>query len=158
MDEAGEAGEASVQKGPEVGKDLADVVTAAAEHGAEGVTDGALEDASGETSIGLHVSDLGLDDAAAAQELGQLGREAAPSAADEHRRAVGAMAAVAAIDHGKARAGSGEGLDLLQGVDEGVPVVGIAGHEAHAHDKAASERGSDADLGPELVADACFAL
>ena len=48
-----------------------DVVSAAVEHGVEGVTDGALEGAAGETSVGFHVADLGLDGAAAPQELAQ---------------------------------------------------------------------------------------
>ena len=68
LNEGGEKGE---QKSPEVGEDLADVVSAAAEHGVEGVTDGALEGAAGETSVGFHVADLGLDGAAAPQELAQ---------------------------------------------------------------------------------------
>ena len=57
------------------------------------------------------------------------------------------MATVAAIDHGEAGAGSGEGLHLLEGIGTGVPVIGVAGHGAHAHDKAAHERGGNADLG-----------
>lgn len=67
-----EDGEECEQKGPKVGEDLADVVAAAAEHGVEGVTDRALEGASGEASVGFHVADLGLDGAAAAQELAQV--------------------------------------------------------------------------------------
>jgi hypothetical protein len=68
VDEAGEEGE---QKGAQVGEDLADVVTAAAEDGVEGVTDRALEGASGEGSVRFHVADLGLDGAASPQKLAQ---------------------------------------------------------------------------------------
>ena len=85
-----------------MGEDLADVVAAAAEQGVEGVAEGAPEGASGEASVRFHVADLGLDGAAAPQELGQFGREAAARAADEHPCALHAMAAVATIDHGEA--------------------------------------------------------
>jgi hypothetical protein len=64
LSEGGEEGE---QKGPEVGEGLADVVPATAEHGVEGVTDGALEDAAGEAAVAFHVADLGLDGAAPAE-------------------------------------------------------------------------------------------
>jgi hypothetical protein len=59
-----------------VGEDLAEVVAAGAEDGEDGVAGGALERAAGEAAVGLHVADLGLDGAAAAQEPGQRGREA----------------------------------------------------------------------------------
>ena len=48
VDEAGKDGE---QKSSQVGEDLTDVVTAAAEDGVECVTDRALEDASGKASV-----------------------------------------------------------------------------------------------------------
>ena len=68
------------------------------------------------------------------------------------------MAAVATVDHGEAWAGSGEGLHLLEGIGKGVAVVGVAGHGAHADDKAAGERGGNADLAAELVAHLRLAL
>jgi hypothetical protein len=49
-DYSDEAGEEGGQKCPEVGEDFADVVTAAAKHGVEGITEGALEGAAGEAS------------------------------------------------------------------------------------------------------------
>lgn len=153
-----EAGEESEQKGSEVGEDLADVVPAAAEDGVECVTDRPFEGASGEATIRLHVADLRLDGAASPHELAQAWGKAAAGAADEHRRAVGTMAAVAAINHDEAWAGSGEGLHLLEGLGKGVPVVGIAGHGAHADDKAAGERGGDAHLAAELIAHPRLAL
>ena len=110
-----EGGEESGQKGPEVGEDLADVVAAAAEDGVESIAERALEGAAGEAAIGLHVADLGLDGAAAAEQPAQAGREAAAGAADEHPGCRDAMAAVAAIDHGEAGTLAGEGLDLLEG-------------------------------------------
>ena len=76
-----ESGEKGGQNCPEMGDDLADVVNATAEHGAEGVADGAPEGTAGETAVGLHVADLGLDGAAPAQEPAQAGREAAAHAA-----------------------------------------------------------------------------
>jgi hypothetical protein len=54
----------------EVGEDLADVVTAAAEDGEEGVADRALEGASGKASVRLRMADFGLDGAATLQEPG----------------------------------------------------------------------------------------
>ena len=61
-----EAGEESEQKSSQMGEDLADVVSAAAEDGDDGVAEGALQGAAGEASIGFHVADLGLDGAATA--------------------------------------------------------------------------------------------
>ena len=152
------AGKEASQKGPEVGEDLADVVAAAAENGEESITDRALEGAAGEAAVGLHVADLGLDGAATPEQPGQSRREPAPHAADKHLRALDAMAAVSTIDHGEAGTGSGQGFDLLEGVGEGVTVIGVAGHGAHADDEAAGQGGGDADLGAELVADPGFAL
>lgn len=50
-----------------MGQDLADVVAAGAEHGEEGIADGAFQGASGEAAVGFHVADLGFDGAAAAE-------------------------------------------------------------------------------------------
>ena len=65
-----QAGKESGQERPEVGEGLADVVSAAAEDGEEGVAEQALEAAAGETTLGFHVADLGLDGAAALEEPG----------------------------------------------------------------------------------------
>src|SRR3712207_5752210 len=91
--------------------------------------------------------------AAGPEELAEARREPAARAADEPRRARHAMAAVAAIDHGGAGTPIGRGFDLLEGVGEGVAVVGVAGHGAHADGEAAGGGGGDAHLGAELVAD-----
>src|ERR671938_689032 len=95
-----------------MGEDLADVMAAAAEDGEERVADRALEGATGEATIGLHMTYLGLDGAATPEELAQARREATAYAADEHRRAPHAMAAVAAIDHGEAAGEGGGDADL----------------------------------------------
>ena len=115
-----ETGEESGQESPKVGEDLADVVSAAAEDGEEGIAEAALERAAIETSVGFHVADLGLDGAAALEEPGQPRRQTAPGSADEHPRALHAMSAVAAVDHGEAGAVIGQGLGLLEGLAEGV--------------------------------------
>ena len=49
---------------PEVGEDQADAVAATAEHGVEGVAEGALERSAGEAAVGLRVADHRLDGAA----------------------------------------------------------------------------------------------
>ena len=65
-----EAGEESEQKSRQMGEDLADVVTAAAEDGEERIADPAFECAASEASVGFHVADLGLDGAAPSEEPG----------------------------------------------------------------------------------------
>ena len=70
-DEVQDQGDDCGKPSPEVGEDLAEVVSAAAEHGEDGVAEGALEAAAGEAAVGLHVADLGLDGAASAQCGGQ---------------------------------------------------------------------------------------
>ena len=97
-----EAGEESRQKRPQVGEDLSDVVAAAAEHGEERVTKGALEGATSQAAIGLYVADLGFDGTAAAEQSCQPRRQATACSADEHPGALHSMAPVAAIDHGQA--------------------------------------------------------
>jgi hypothetical protein len=52
-------------------------VAASAEHGEEGIPDGALQGAARQPSIGFHVADLGLDGAAAAEVGDQFWCEAA---------------------------------------------------------------------------------
>ncbi len=49
------------QESPELGKDLAEVVAAAAEDGEDGVAEGSLENAAGEPALGLHVADFKLE-------------------------------------------------------------------------------------------------
>lgn len=80
----------------EVGQYLADVVSAGAKDGEDGITDGAFQGASGEAAVALHVADLSLDGAAAAEVCDQFGRQAAPCAADQDAAPVLAIAAIAA--------------------------------------------------------------
>jgi hypothetical protein len=68
------------------------------------------------------VTDLGLDGAAAFEELAQSRRQTAPRAADEYPGALHAVPAIAAVNHGEAGVVIGQGLDLLEGVRKGVPV------------------------------------
>ena len=49
-------------------QDLADIVTAGAEQGEDGIIDPALEGASGQAPVHLHVTDFGFDGAAPFQE------------------------------------------------------------------------------------------
>jgi len=125
-----------------MGEDQADVVAAAAEHGVEGVAEGALEGASGE----------------AAQVASERRRHAAALAGDEHLGRLHAMTAVAAIDEGAAGAGVGEDLHLLERLPQGVAVVGGAGHRAPADDEALPVGGGDRDLAAELVTHPSLAL
>lgn len=85
---------------------------------------------SSEASVGSHGADLGLDGAAAAQELGQSGREAAPRAADKHLRAAAAVVAIATIDRGEAGALVGQDLDLLESGGKGNPPMARAWRRA----------------------------
>ena len=55
------------QKCPQMAQDHADVVTAAAEDGEEGVAGGSLQRASGQAAVGLHVADHRLDRASSSQ-------------------------------------------------------------------------------------------
>ena len=66
-----------------MGQDLSDVVSSGAEHGEEGVADGAFQGASGEAAVGFHVADFGFGGAAAAQVRDQFWRQAPSGAADQ---------------------------------------------------------------------------
>lgn len=85
---------------PEVGQDLSDVVSAGAEGGKEGITDGAFQRASRQAAVGFHVSDLSLDGTSAAQVRDQLRCQPAPCAADQDAGRLDAMTAIAAVDDG----------------------------------------------------------
>lgn len=138
---------------PEVGQDLSDVVSAGAEYGEEGIPDGAPQRASRQAAVGFHVTDFGLDGAAAAKVGDQLWRQAAPGAADQDACPVLAMAAIAAVDDGQIRALVGQDFHLFQCRAEGMAVVGIARKAAHADDEALVQRGCHADLAAEFIAD-----
>lgn len=94
-------GDEPCKPSPEVGQYLADIVSAGAEQGKEGIPDGAFERAARETAVGFHVTDFGLDGAPAAEVCDQLGCQAAPCAADQDAGPVLAMAAIAAVDDGE---------------------------------------------------------
>lgn len=99
---------------PEVGQDLADVVAASAEHGEEGIPDGALQGAARQASIGFHVADLGLDGAAAADVGDQFWCEAPTGSADQDAGSVLAVAAIAAVNDGEVGVLVGQDFHLFQ--------------------------------------------
>jgi hypothetical protein len=138
---------------PEIGEDLADVVATATEHGEEGIADGSLQGTSGEATVGFHVADLCLDGAAAAEVSDQLRRRAAAGAADQATGPVLTVAALAAVDDDEVGALVGQDRHLFQYLPQSVAVIGIARKAAHADDEALVQRGGDADLAAELVAD-----
>lgn len=107
-----------------------------------------------QSAVDLHVADLGLDAAAPAERLGQGGGQSTSGAADQDLRALDAVTAVAAVDDGTFRRVVGQDGHLFQRFGQGVAVVGVARQRPHADDEPAFQRGADADLGAEFVADA----
>lgn len=146
------------QKSPEVGQDLADIVTAGAEDGEDRVADAAFQRASRQATIALHVPDLRLDGASSPEELCQKRGDAASRAADQDLGGLHAMAAIAAVDHSQIRHLVGQDGDLLQCGCQGVAVVWVVGKAAGADDEASVEGGGKADLGAEFVTNARLAL
>ena len=68
------------------------------------------------------------------------------------------MAAIAAVDDGQIRALVGQDFHLFHRRAEGMTVVGVARKAEHADHEALVQRGGDADLAAELIADARLAL
>lgn len=134
-----------------MGQDLADVVSTGAEHGEEGIADGAFQRACGEATVGFHVADLGLDGAAAAEVSDQPGRQPAASAADQDAGPCLATSAVTAVDDGHVGTLVGQDGHLFQRGAQGVAVMGSARKAAHADHEAFVQGGGDADLTAELV-------
>ena len=142
----------------EMGEDLSYVVSAGAEDGEEGIPDGAPQRASRQAAIGFHVTDFGLDGAAAAEVGDQLWRQAASGAADQDAGRGHAVAAITSVDDGQIRALVGQDFQLFQRRAEGVAVVGIARKAAHADDETLVQRRGNADLAAKLVTDPRLAL
>jgi len=140
------------QNDSQMAQDHADVVTAAAQDREEGVTGGALQRASGQAAIGLHVPDHRFDGASSSQQFRNGSGDAAPGAADEDPDSLDAMAAIAPIDEGHVRAPVGQDFHLFQRLVQGVAVVRVARHRSHAEDEAARRGDGDGDLRTELVA------
>ena len=141
-----------------MGKDEADVVAAAAQDRVEGIAERALERASCEAAVGLHVTDHRLDGAAPPEVALERRRHPAALSGDEDFDGFDPVTAVAAIDEGTFGAGSRQDLHLLEGLLQGMAVIGVAGHGAHADDEALPVGRRDRDLGAELVADTGFPL
>ena len=138
----------------EVDNDLADVVAAGAQDGEQGIPDRVLQEAARQAAVGFHVTDFGLDDAAAAGVGDQCWCQAAMGAADQHSGYVLAVAAIAAVYNGEVGALVGQDLHLLRRRTEDVAVVGMAWKAAHTDNKTLVQRGSDAGRSFRPVADA----
>ncbi len=141
-----------------MGEDLADVVAAAAEDGEKRVAKGAFEEAASEAAVRLHVTDLGLDAAASAQRLRQRRCKAAAGSADQDLGVLDSVTFVAAIDDCTFGRMARHNRDLLQHLAKGVAIVGIARQGPHPDDEALLQRGGDADLAAELVAQPSLGL
>lgn len=137
---------------PQVGQDHPDVVAAAAQDGVKRVAQRALQGATGEATVGLHVADHRLDRAASAQVALERRGQPASRACDVDRRGRHAVTAVAAIHESALRARVGQDLHLLQRLTQRVPVIGVPGHRPHADDEALLVGRRHRHLGPELVA------
>ena len=135
----------------QLGDHEADVVPGAAHDGMDRIAERALERVSGQAAVHLHVADGGLDGASAPDHGPERAGDAALLARAQDAHAVDLGAAVALVDDGRGGLVLGEDGDLLDRLVQGVAVVGVAGHGAHAHDEAFPERGGQADLGAELV-------
>lgn len=104
------------------------------------------------------MADLCLDSAAAAKVSDQLRHQAASGAADQDTGSVLTVAAIAAVDDGEVGALVGQDRHLFQCLPQSVAVIGIARKAAHADDEALVQRGGDADLAAELIADPHLAV
>ena len=127
-------------KSPEMGQDLADIVTAGAEDGEDCVADAPLQRTSGKTSVGFHVPDLRLDSTSSPEELCQERGDAASRAADQDLGGLHAMAAIAAINDSEIRHLLGQDGNLLQCRRQGMAVVWVAREAAGADHEAAFKR------------------
>ena len=134
-----------------MGQDHSDVVAAAAQDSMERVSESALQSAAGETTVSLHVSDRRLDRAAPTQGAPERRCHPALLSGDVDRRGLDTVTAIAAIHEGPLRPGVGQDLHLLQRLAQRVPVIGVAGHRAHADDEALLVGRRHRHLGPELV-------
>lgn len=105
-----------------MGLDLADVVVAAAEYGEKGIANGAFERVAGQTAVGFHMADLGLDGAATEISV-QLWRQATMCAADQPAGSGLAMAAISTVDDRQIGALIGQDLRLFQCRGEDVTVA-----------------------------------
>lgn len=135
-----------------MGKDLADVVPAAAYYGEDGVAERPFQRAPRQTPVAFHVSDLGIDGAAPSKPRLQLRRQAPACSADQHFRARSLVAPISAIHDGQRVHLAGEDFHLFQRLGQGMAVVGIARQGPHADDEAFVDGGGEADLGAELRA------
>lgn len=80
-----------------------------------------------EAAIGLHLADLGFDGRPASGLVPQIGRQAAPCAADQDAGVQGSVAATTAVDHRQRRALAGQDFHLFQRLGQGVPSQGLPG-------------------------------
>lgn len=118
-----------------MGQDLPDVVTAAVEDGEDSVTAGALQGASEQSAIRLHVADLCFDGASTEQICDQFWRKATPSVADYHPHRFNDIAAIHATDGNQIKAPVCQYLYLFNSLFQGVVVVSVPGKAARASHK-----------------------
>ena len=129
------------QKSPEVGEDLADIVTAGAEDGEDRIADAAFQRASGQATVTLHMPDLRLDGASSPEEPRQERGDAASRAADQDLGGLHAMAAIAAINDSEIRHLVSQDGDLLERRRQGMAVVWVAREASGANNETAVEGG-----------------
>lgn len=137
---------------PEVGQDLTDVVAAGVQDGEDRVADGAFQGVAGQAAIGLHVADLGFNRASSAEVDDLLGGQPSACAADQDTGLAFVMPPVTKIDDGKIGTLVCQDRHLLEGLLQGMAIVGVARKAAHADNEAFVQRGGDADLAAELIA------
>lgn len=111
-------------------------MSAGVQHGEDCIADGAVQGASGQAAIGLHVANLGFDRASPAEVDGLFGSQSPACAADQDTGFAFVMAPVTAINDGKLRALICEDLDLAERFSQRVAIIRIAGEAAHADHEA----------------------
>jgi hypothetical protein len=141
------------QKNPQPCEDASEVVSDGREDGVGGFPGATFEIAAAEVALGLEVTDYGLDRGAASQ-LGLDGAEetALLSGDKDAARVLGIMPAIPFVSSAGSRS---EFQSILDGLAQGVTVIGIAGRSLGVQQELAA-RGAgvgddDLDLDAELV-------
>ena len=117
-----------VQKCPETGQDLPQVVACTAEEGVDRIARHALEEVPPEKSITFHVADLGFDGGPPPQVAFEGITELARAADEDPAPArVHAVSLVPLVHEGGAGSPAGEAFHLVELSLQRVPIEGIAG-------------------------------
>ncbi len=101
-----------------------DIVATAAQNGEDGIAAQPLEGTSCQATVALHVTYLWIYGASPSEQFLELGRQAASGARDQSLALFHTKATIAAIDHCECRALVRQDFDLLQGLCQGVPIIG----------------------------------